>query len=329
MSDSAHVGSALPQSPPPCVVIAGMHRSGTSALGAALEALGLWAGDDHDLLEANAGNPRGYWEPRELVELDDRILSCWQASWCNPRWRHRPRKASDLPPALRAAMEDYGLRWRKRGKAWLWKDPRLSLTLPYWASAVEITLLIVAVRDPREVAASLATRDGIKPQVGLVMWEAYARALLEHMRHLPHLVVDYEQLLGAPLATLSDVANGLCGHIEGFGGDPELAAHRIAPELRHQVAGTGSGPPLSPAQAELYRRLREADLEGQKSDPDEERERLIEACLELTERQLLLERQSSRWQSVQLELDGLERRKAVRLMRWYDAQRQRLRGGRS
>jgi len=56
------------------VCIAGMHRSGTSALGQALGALGRYLGPSAELTAPAPDNTNGFWEHRAFVELNDSIL---------------------------------------------------------------------------------------------------------------------------------------------------------------------------------------------------------------------------------------------------------------
>ena len=57
------------------VVILGMHRSGTSMVAGALVAAGIRAGEGAELLEDQEDNPHGFWERRDVVELNDRSLA--------------------------------------------------------------------------------------------------------------------------------------------------------------------------------------------------------------------------------------------------------------
>lgn len=61
------------------VVVLGMHRSGTSALTRALVAIGAGVGDN--LLPAGHDNPKGFWEDKDFVTLNDRLLAVLDASY--------------------------------------------------------------------------------------------------------------------------------------------------------------------------------------------------------------------------------------------------------
>ncbi|HHY02633.1 MAG TPA: sulfotransferase family protein, partial [Paracoccus sp.] len=61
------------------LLIAGMHRSGTSYLGECCGALGLAL--PHDTGGPAPDNPRGHFEPRAVVALNDTILTEQGAVW--------------------------------------------------------------------------------------------------------------------------------------------------------------------------------------------------------------------------------------------------------
>ena len=52
------------------MIVVGMHRAGTSAITRGLTAIGVEVGDD--LLPSQADNPKGFWENRAIVDIDDR-----------------------------------------------------------------------------------------------------------------------------------------------------------------------------------------------------------------------------------------------------------------
>src|SRR5580692_6046455 len=64
---------------PDPVIILGMHRSGTSALGGALEPLGLTVGKS--VMPPKAENPKGFYENGSLTELHERFLASIGSDW--------------------------------------------------------------------------------------------------------------------------------------------------------------------------------------------------------------------------------------------------------
>jgi hypothetical protein len=91
---------------------------------------------------------------------------------------------------------------------WLWQVPFPTLLLPFWEGLLGEPILIVAVRNPLDGAASFAKRhlpEKTARQIRLAAyfgfrWQVCNLALLELCeRHPDHLFVDYEQMLKAPV----------------------------------------------------------------------------------------------------------------------------------
>ena len=90
--------------PPQARVICtlGMHRSGTSLVARLLSLLGVHLGPDERVLTAGEDNPKGYWEHRSFVDLNDEILARFGGRWDQApawpaSWRHRARSPSPAP----------------------------------------------------------------------------------------------------------------------------------------------------------------------------------------------------------------------------------------
>jgi hypothetical protein len=64
------------------IVVAGMHRAGTSVVARGLQALGIDLGDA--LMSADVRmNARGFFEDMDIVKLDDALLDAQGADWKN------------------------------------------------------------------------------------------------------------------------------------------------------------------------------------------------------------------------------------------------------
>lgn len=182
------------------VLVLGMHRSGTSALTRVLNLLGLDAGRDV-LMGASESNPTGHWEVERLTSFNDRLLDELGGRWSAPPLADRARQAElasgtwgDEAAELHA--EAFG------GPAWVWKDPRVCLLLPFWRAVLGRSAppvhQVVALRDPGEIAASLAARDGFSIEYGFALWERYTRTLLDDLDGERACFVPYERLLAEP-----------------------------------------------------------------------------------------------------------------------------------
>jgi hypothetical protein len=161
--------------------VVGMHRSGTSALCSALERCGVTFGSD--LLDPMTGvNDEGFWEDAAVVQLNEQILERLGGTWFSlpPDMEHvdwSSEALSDLGEAAQSLLQ----RGFGSGALQGMKDPRMSLTLPFWLAACEKAGLPVYVcaisRAPLEVARSLQKRDGFPIGYGLRLSAQYRHLL--------------------------------------------------------------------------------------------------------------------------------------------------------
>src|SRR5689334_10369677 len=139
------------------VVVAGMHRSGTSLVGSMLSAAGVAMGDRQ--LAADAHNPRGYFEDVDFLTLQRRML--WAATreddGGHRDWGWTESEALDeaaFEPFLgeaRALLEGRG----DGGGRWGWKDPRTTVLLDFWQPLLPDARYVLVYRHPWGVADSM------------------------------------------------------------------------------------------------------------------------------------------------------------------------------
>ncbi len=177
------------------VFVLGMHRSGTSMTAQLISLLGIPLSLSHDVMSRPVpDNPKDYWESAALTSFNERLLrrlggDTWNPPALEEGWEHA------VDPDVRVgAVETF--RSVYSTKQWMWKDPRNCLALPFWVDVLEAEAICVAVyRNPLEVAASLAARDGLTKPTGLAFWELYNRALLRNLSRRPVLITSYEDIL--------------------------------------------------------------------------------------------------------------------------------------
>ena len=63
------------------ICITGMHRFGTSLVANLLYSCGLYMGEAEDMMPATVDNPKGYWENRKFIDLNDEILRELDGNW--------------------------------------------------------------------------------------------------------------------------------------------------------------------------------------------------------------------------------------------------------
>lgn len=232
--------------------ITGMHRSGTSMVARVAHELGLYLGHPDDLVPGAPDNPDGFFEHAGLVAASDALFQHLGAGW-------------DCPPVLTAAGLDHpGLATARdlarpivaelvAHGAWAWKDPRAAPVLPFWVDLVGDVGVVLCVRNPLEVAASLRARNAMSLALGLRLWFRHMEAVAN--ADVPRLVTHYDAWFHRPgdeIARLADFA----------GIDPSAAARAAATAVpaRHRRHSRFDGPSLRTARVHadvlaLYERL--------------------------------------------------------------------------
>ncbi len=155
------------------IVVAGMHRSGTSLVARVVNLLGVDLGDARHLMEAKPDNPTGFWESLPIARFNDDLLAQLGGRWEDPTprpdgWEWEPA----LDPWRDRARGILDVEFEGRSNAG-WKDPRMSVLLPFWRTVAEIDKVVVSIRHPMEVVTSLASRDGMSEEAAAGLWLRY------------------------------------------------------------------------------------------------------------------------------------------------------------
>ncbi len=220
------------------ICVAGMHRCGTSFMAGALQCLGVSLGDPDRLMPPGPDNPVGYFEIESVMEFDETLLGHLGGAWdqppvLDPGWSQQSGLDAFRARASEIIDEVFGVPASRRSLI-AFKDPRISLLLPFWRTVIPIATTIVLVRDPREVTASLAARkyrvDG--PQAAS-LWLRYLFAATAN--DPDHLLVRYADLFDDLAGTLAAVARHL-GLPSPDARAVAAARRQLEPSLRHHVA---------------------------------------------------------------------------------------------
>lgn len=218
------------------VLVLGMHRSGTSALGGVLHHLGCSL--PKTLVPDHAGNPKGHFENRAVQEFNDRLLREARSNWrdwrqVQPHWMGSVAGRAFLPEAVDILRDEY-----EGAPLVLLKEPRICRLVPFWLEAAKEAgyqaLPLLTHRNPLEVAQSLKARDGMDLAEGCLIWlrhvlEAEA-ATREGLRHF----TSYASLLNNWTKTIEQVGSALKLTFPHF--DSQSAAmidDFLALDLRH------------------------------------------------------------------------------------------------
>ena len=194
-----------------CILVLGMHRSGTSAVTRVLSLMGATL--PHRLMGAGRANISGHWEPAALCDFNDQLLSDIGSSWKD--WqgpdfsRLAPGQTATIQNEILSIIkEDYGT-----SPLFVVKEPRIcrlaTLYIETLQSANIDVVPVLVLRNPIEVVASLMDRyemwRAAMPRSGAPKYSSEFDSYMLWLRHIidaeratrgmKRVVVSYDSLL--------------------------------------------------------------------------------------------------------------------------------------
>jgi len=197
---------------PTIVVVFGMGRSGSSALARVLSLCGC--GLPAELVGATEANPLGHWEPHDALSLNEAFLAAHGASWFDPTLRLQGEAAVDTGQRAEfIEMIKEFLRSVPDSPLIVIKEPRITALSDYWFAAVRelgwSVGVVIPVRHPKEVMASLKARDSASPELSGALWLKYNMLGERQSRGIPRVFVEYSKLLTDWRAEVSRISAAL------------------------------------------------------------------------------------------------------------------------
>jgi hypothetical protein len=219
-------------------MVLGMHRSGTSAV---TRVVGLLGADlPKNLMQSNSGNESGYWESTDLMVVHDEILDSAGSKWddwraFNPEWYRSPAADAFKSRIVEVLERDF-----EHSRLFVIKDPRICRIWPLWSEVLDTfgakPGVVISVRNPLEVAASLKRRDGFLAGKCGLLWLRHVIDAEASTRGLPRTIVNYEDLLEDPNGVVATLGSRLGVGWPRRAAVSELEIERfITPQLRHHV----------------------------------------------------------------------------------------------
>ena len=219
-------------------MVAGMHRSGTSAVARLMAGLGcdlpktLMAGDIH--------NSEGYWESQKIADLNDAILASAGSSWDDWEKIDTDWYDSSVVEAFRHRASDTLAAEFGDSPLFVLKDPRICRLLPFWKASLErfgaSVRVVVPLREPLEVAASLKARDAIETPFAILIWLRNVLAAEADSRDVSRAFVGYDDLLRNAQALAERLATKLDIRWPRRSTTARMAMDAsLRPTLRHHV----------------------------------------------------------------------------------------------
>ncbi|HEY0228852.1 MAG TPA: sulfotransferase family protein, partial [Mycobacterium sp.] len=176
----------------------GMPRSGTSALTRILSLCGATL--PAAMMGADSGNARGYWEPRKALRLNYAILRRRGSGTYDHSLRLQEEGAfgADEKAACITEIAEY-LSTLPAAPLVIIKDLQITALSGMWFEAAQKlgfdVAVVIAVRHPQEVAASLGALMRATPELASALWLKYNLLAERQTRNVPRVFVDYADVL--------------------------------------------------------------------------------------------------------------------------------------
>lgn len=183
------------------IVVTGMHRSGTSLVCQLLAGMGVSFGPAEDRFPSDRWNAAGYFEQKAVMDCNSRIVTGLP--------RNRSRAAAllgklvylGMPGAAAIARRAAGqhaaiVRLGEQYRAGAVKDPRFCLTLGAWLAHSDVQHVVVCLRAPAAVVASLRRRDRVPAWLGARFCAWHLHSLLSVLPLDRTVFVDVDRLAG-------------------------------------------------------------------------------------------------------------------------------------
>ena len=179
------------------VVIAGMHRSGTSLTASLLQSAGIFIGDR--LMAGGTGNAKGHFEDWDFVDLHREFLTAKSVNregWTSQSNFTLSGEYLERAKSLIAARSQYAI--------WGWKDPRTTLFLESWRDLIPHAKFVFVYRSPWDVVDSLFRRGDLifktDPEIAIQTWISYNQTILDFCNSTsqPWILLRIEDVINHP-----------------------------------------------------------------------------------------------------------------------------------
>ncbi len=194
------------------IVVLGMHRSGTSAITRSLELLGVGLGNN--LHPASFDNPKGFWEDRECLEINENLLNFLGSAYDRLDLAWENIKDVPLVSSLKSnAVEIIQSKLEENCGLWGFKDPRTCRLLSFWRevfkeAGCEVSFVIV-LRNPASVTSSLVKRNKIPEEKAYFLWLQHMLPAVIETKGSKRVVVDFDEFMDAPYTQLKRISTVL------------------------------------------------------------------------------------------------------------------------
>jgi len=158
------------------IMIVGVGRSGTSVVAGILRQLGFFMG--FEFMPAPKANPLGCWEDKELFELN---MAFYNKQINLTQWF--------------SGFVKFKEKREKLDRPWGFKEPNLSLFIPYVIKAIPNIRFIYCKRNIDAIVRSFSKLQNWNYKRSYEVVRVRERLIEYYLRNIPHLTVQYEELI--------------------------------------------------------------------------------------------------------------------------------------
>jgi hypothetical protein len=223
---------------PDLVLVLGPHRSGSSITTKVLQLLGLNLGNNLVGADPNS-NPLGHFEEISVLEFNEKILLACETNWMDPVPLKENKFFESNKNEIKSDLDSLLEKLIREEKIDALKEPRISMMLDLWEPVLEKYFekmrIVITIRHPSEVAASLEKRDGMSRILSHQLWAQSMINILSFARAHPNYFMFYDHLISDTENEVSGLAKFL-GKTLVYESNKEIFQESIFQEYRHHVA---------------------------------------------------------------------------------------------
>jgi hypothetical protein len=190
----------------PPIIILGTARSGTSMVANLVHRWGAYGGDPDQLSNGDDRNLHGYWENELFATFGGFFFRDVSARFWHPDFVDTITARAADPYWHDAALDIISM-MGDQGRIWFWKQPEISVYLPFWKKIWGSATYLITVRNPYDSAVSWqkfrlpreAQSKICTVAAYLLRWQVIMMSALENTQDCnSKIFIPYEDLVNEP-----------------------------------------------------------------------------------------------------------------------------------
>lgn len=194
-----------------CILVLGMHRSGTSTTSGCMEIAGYDLGQH--FFEPEEDNEKGNFENKSITMFNEGLLGLLYGRWHNTYHLPDGWWKDELLTGERDSLSKIFDEEFNENSVLSIKDPRISVLLPFYLDVLKGLNIrpkfIINFRNPFEVAASLEKRNNFTLSKSFLLWMDHTLKAELFTRDYPRVFLDFNTLVKNPVRSMQHLNKSL------------------------------------------------------------------------------------------------------------------------